>query len=1110
MAFLNKLFKLIFELFILIVLAAGAAAMTCHATADNTGGDAFQELPVEEHFERWMVFHKRFYADESEREKRFNISKQNKEYVESFNKAGNRTFTLGINAFSDITDREFIDAYLNKNYTEPPRLRRPLRHPMSHEHSWKPYSGLFHNVSLDTLPAAVDWVKQGAVTGVKNQGECASLEGLNKIHSGTLLLLSEQQLVDCDAESNGCVNGDVASAFAYAVANHGLAKEEDYPYTGSQGACRQGMGAFGSIEFFENVPANDAWALRTAVARQPVSAVVTFGPDFVPELKNYRGGIYHPGKSGYCGEGIFHSLTVVGYQSNPGYWLIKNSWGTSWGERGYLRLARDPSIIVSTNKSFNSKILHGIGATLGTTLRLPHPYTSIRPPLVPIAAVRPPLTSQQPPITNTMTTETTKKTWLIHDPSTIYYLHPSEHAGNALTKYLLKSDNYEVWEKAIRNALGGRGKAIFLIPDGVPKPKDERELAAWESNNSIICSWIFNSVDESIQPSIVSHSVASVLWSDLKKRYSTSNGPRIYKLKTELNALRQKGQTVVAYYNQFITLWNQLHETGDPTGGCTCTAAATTREKFEREKTIDFLLGLDDEQFGPLRSNLLGTEPIPDLDRVFHLVSQEERHRTIIRSRDDKTDAMAFATRRDDRITRPPPPSEKLLCTHCGRRNHNVDACYELVGFPAHYTRLSANRGPSACRGGRGGSAGGRVTTTGGRGGGRRGTPAVGNNTSVAYAATDETSNPNLSDQMARLIQQCSFLPCHPIAPLRTMALLINKLSKFTLGFFCLIALAVAAPAPQPAAASAGGDDAFQDLPVEEHFERWMVLHERSYADELEKEKRFTIFKQNREYVESFNRAGNRTFTLGINAFSDITNEEFAEDYLTSCSGPAEPPFRSPGGRRGMLDKEISPEPDSGPFNVAAGHFWVVGALEGLNQIHYGELMDLSEQQLVDCDTVSAGCNGGSMAAAFSYVMVNDGLAKETDYPYRGVKGRCRDDAVDAFGSIKGYRRVLPNNELAMVSAVAQQPVSAGVMYGPEFKNYKGGIYFPGMWGYCGSGEYHAVTVVGYTPDYWLIKNSWGWWWGDDGYMKLYRDGSHGGACSILQFGSYPIPYDID
>ncbi|RAL51728.1 hypothetical protein DM860_010446 [Cuscuta australis] len=351
-----------------------------------------------------------------------------------------------------------------------------------------------------------------------------------------------------------------------------------------------------------------------------------------------------------------------------------------------------------------------------------------------------------------MTTETTKKTWLIHDPSTIYYLHPSEHAGNALTKYLLKSDNYEVWEKGIRNALGGRGKAIFLIPNGVPKPKDERELAAWESNNSIICSWIFNSVDESIQPSIVSHSVASVLWSDLKKRYSTSNGPRIYQLKTELNALRQKGQTVVAYYNQFITLWNQLHETGDPTGGCTCTAAATTRAKFEREKTIDFLLGLDDEQFGPLRSNLLGTEPIPDLDRVFHLVSQEERHRTIIRSRDDKTDAMAFATRRDDRITRPPPPSEKLLCTHCGRTNHNVDACYELVGFPAHYTRLSANRGPSAGRGGRGGSAGGRATTTGGRGGGRRGTPAVGNNTSVAYAATDETSNPNLSDQMARLI----------------------------------------------------------------------------------------------------------------------------------------------------------------------------------------------------------------------------------------------------------------------------------------------------------------------------------------------------------------------
>ncbi|VFQ59843.1 unnamed protein product [Cuscuta campestris] len=212
-----------------------------------------------------------------------------------------------------------------------------------------------------------------------------------------------------------------------------------------------------------------------------------------------------------------------------------------------------------------------------------------------------------------------------------------------------------------------------------------------------------------------------------------------------------------------------------------------TRAKFEREKTIDFLLGLDDDQFSHLRSNLLGTEPIQDLDRAFHLVSQEERHRTIIHSRDDKIDAMAFATHRGDRITLPPPPSEKLLCTHYGRTNHNVDACYEPVGFLAHYTHLAANKGPSAARGGRGGSAGGRAPHTGGRGGGRRGATAVGNNTGVAHAATNDTSSPNLSDQMARLMSLLN----HPM-PLGTMDPLSQteigrahaiRSSDFSLGF---------------------------------------------------------------------------------------------------------------------------------------------------------------------------------------------------------------------------------------------------------------------------------------------------------------------------------------
>ncbi|VFQ77080.1 unnamed protein product [Cuscuta campestris] len=295
-----------------------------------------------------------------------------------------------------------------------------------------------------------------------------------------------------------------------------------------------------------------------------------------------------------------------------------------------------------------------------------------------------------------------------------------------------RSDEHEL-------SLGGRGKSIFLSPGGIPQPTDEHELSAWSANNQIICSWIFNSVDESIQPSIVSHTVASVLWKDLKKRYSCSNGPRVYQLKSELNSLRQKDQTVVSYYNQFITLWNQLTGTSDPTNGCKCEAAALTRARIERDKTIDFLLGLDDEQFGSIQSQILGTEPVVDIDRAYYLVSQEERHRHIVRARDYRTDSLAFAAKSDRRP----------------------------------YSRGGGTRGGATCggrgagqpvgRGGRGPSGGpGSGTAMSGRGSGSATVPAA-----SVHAASGDT-NGALSDQMSRLMSMLEASASHTYSGIYT------------------------------------------------------------------------------------------------------------------------------------------------------------------------------------------------------------------------------------------------------------------------------------------------------------------------------------------------------
>ncbi|VFQ70653.1 unnamed protein product [Cuscuta campestris] len=115
---------------------------------------------------------------------------------------------------------------------------------------------------------------------------------------------------------------------------------------------------------------------------------------------------------------------------------------------------------------------------------------------------------------------------------------------------------------------------------------------------------------------------------------------------SEFQSLRQKGQTVVVYYNQFVTLWNKLYGSVDPTCDCRCEAAALIRAREEQEKTHHFLLGLDDEQFGHICSHIIATEPVPDIHRAYALIVQEERHKSIVRGRDDRTDALAFAMQR--------------------------------------------------------------------------------------------------------------------------------------------------------------------------------------------------------------------------------------------------------------------------------------------------------------------------------------------------------------------------------------------------------------------------------------------------------------------------------
>jgi len=301
-------------------------------------------------------------------------------------------------------------------------------------------------------------------------------------------------------------------------------------------------------------------------------------------------------------------------------------------------------------------------------------------------------------------------------------------------------------------------------------------------------------------------------------------------------------------------------------------------------------------------------------------------------------------------------------------------------------------------------------------------------------------------------------------------------------------------------------------------FREWKSKHSKVYRSDAHEMEKFETFKANSAYILSHNMDNTKTFSLALNQFADMTNEEYKE-FLGASTGPKRNgstyiphSLEAPSSKDWRQEGYVTPIKDQGQCG-SCWAFSTVASLEGQYFAKNNNLVSLSEQQLVDCSGSfgNMGCNGGLMDNGFQYIeTLANGLDTEASYPYTARDGSCKATSgttANPGATVTGYTDIQQGSESDLTNALSTVgPISVAIDASHmSFQFYSTGVYYESA---CSSSRLdHGVTAVGYGSDsgsdYYIVKNSWGTVWGEQGYINMSRNRNNN--CGIASSASYPL-----